>query len=289
MIIQHITIQNFGSILSYDAKLASEINIIRNRYIDDLAAAMAFLLCNQASPEIPEHWLQADTQISATIILEGVTYWVRAAPNKGRLQLSVVDPMGEDVTARYQYALSHTPEEDATEIFDGQDKTIPWRLCRYRNREEGDGLSERTRRLADTKTFRRYLSDYICNFRSEPINSKKNYQMTISSQGKFEVFDPFLGAKRYLSETEEKLFRYTCFLNIAEFWEGFEFLRDLHYERKPLMIRNFIEFIDESADISGLIARTQRLCGQTIILTRSMDEDTKKKCKGENNGGETDI
>jgi hypothetical protein len=86
-----------------------------------------------------------------------------------------------------------------------------------------------------------------------------------------------------LSETEEKLFLYICFLNIAEFWEGFEKIRDLHHKKKPLLIQNFLEFLDESTDISSLITRTLRIKRQVILLTLPLNEEIKKKWIGKCN------
>lgn len=284
MMIQHISLHNFGSVLSYDAELTSAINIIDSRYTDELAAAISFFLCSKASSAIPEHWLQEGTRISAIVRMEETTYCVCAKPQLGQLQLFVTDPTGCDATAQYQYALSHCTEQDDIESFDGQDKTMPLRLCRYRYREDDDDLSGKTERLADTNTFRMYLFRYIHNFRAEPINSKKKYQAAISEQGIFEAQYPGFSGKIFLSETEEKLFRYICFLNIAEFWTGFESIRDLHHEKKPLLIQNFIEFLDESADASGLMARTRKLNRQILILTNLMGEEVKKKWEGENHG-----
>lgn len=280
MYIQHIAIENFGAIQCYNADFTSELNLIDSRHTPEIAAAIAFLLCNQPTSAIPEQWLQEDTRISATVSLEDATYTVCARPQLGQLQISAVDPTGADTTVQYQYALSHCPEQDDIEAFDGQDKTTPLRLYRYYCREDPNDLSGRTGCLVDTKTFRRHLYRYIQDFRPEPINSKKNYQTAISSQGKFEVFYPAVPGKVYLSETEEKLFCYICFLNIAEFWTGFEKIRDLHHEKKPLLIRNFIEFLDKTASINDLIARTQKLQRQIIILTSPLDEESKMKWIG---------
>ncbi len=282
MFIQHIKIRNFGSIVSYDVVLTQELNLIDSRYIDEIAAAIRVLLCNKTIPAISQ-WLQEDTRISAIISLANATYTVCAKPQSGRLQLLVTDPTGADATARYQQTLSHCTEQDAIEAFDGQDKTIPLCLYQYRFREDCDDLSGRTQRLADTETFRRYLYRYIQAFRPEPINSKKNYQTAISPQGKFEVCYPGLSCEIHLSETEQRLFWYICFLNIAAFWANLEKIRDLHHEKKPLVIRNFLEFLDESTDFSGLIARTLKLYRQVIILTPPLDEETKKRWIGEQN------
>lgn len=280
MYIQHIAIENFGAIRFYNADFTSELNLIDSRHTDEIAAAIAFLLCNKLPSAIPEQWLQEDTRISATVSLEDAIYTVYAKPHLGQLQLSAVDPTGADTTAQYQYALSHCPEQDDIEAFDGQDKTTPLRLCRYYCREDPGDLSCRTGCLVDTKTFRRHLYRYIQDFRPEPINNKKNYHAAISPQGKFEAFYPAAPGKVYLSETEEKLFCYICFLNIAEFWSGFEKIRDLHHEKKPLLIRNFIEFLDETASINDLIVRTQKLQRQIVILTSPLDEESKMKWIG---------
>ena len=91
---------------------------------------------------------------------------------------------------------------------------------------------------------------------------------------------PGVSGEILLSETEEKLFLYICFLNIAEFWADVENIRNMHHEKKPLIIKNFIEFLDQTTDIDGLIARTTKLGRQVIILTLPMQESLKKKWMG---------
>jgi hypothetical protein len=194
------------------------------------------------------------------------------------------DPTGADATAQYKYALSHCEEQNGAELFGGWEPYIHLRLCDYCDQDFWDVLSDRTDRLIDTKTFHRYLYNYIRSFVPEPINSKKNYLASVNQQGKFEVILPGFDGEIHLSETEKRLFSYSCFLNVAEFWAGFEVMRDLHHEKKPLLIQDFLEYLDEGADISGLIARTQKLHRQIIILTSPMDEEIKKKWMGENNG-----
>ena len=152
------------------------------------------------------------------------------------------------------------------EHFDGQDRSLPLQLNRYLQ-EPTEDLFLRTYRMAETKTFRTYLLRYIQTFTPEPVNCQKQYLVTIGRRGVFEVCHPDMPGPLFLSETEEKLFLYTCFLNIAEFWSGIEALRDLHHDKKPLLIHNFLEYLDETADICSLIDRTLRLQRQIILLT----------------------
>lgn len=264
MVIEHITIRNLGTLQYYDRSFAPELNWVQSCYTSEIAMAVGYILCSAA---IPEHWVGEETGISARVRLEGIVYSVFASPCSGRLHLSAVDPMGADATAQYRYVLTRCREQDVIESFDGQDETLPLRLRDYYYRDEEDDLSAKTQRITDTETFGRYLCHYIRTFQPEPINSKKPYQITLSSQGAFLPWHPRSSGKVHLSETEEKLFRYNCFLHIAEFWEGFEKIRDLHYEKKPLLVRNFAEFLDESVNLDDLMARTRKLQRQVLILT----------------------
>ena len=124
---------------------------------------------------------------------------------------------------------------------------------------------------------------YIKAFEPEPINNIKNYKATINNQGRFEVVYPGVSGELLLSETEEKLFWYICFLNVAEFWTDVENIRNMHHEKKPLLIKNFLEFLDQTTDIQGLISRTIKLRRQVILLTLPMDKQMKKKWIGDNN------
>lgn len=284
MLIQSICIDNFGGICSYEAELAPQWNLLNSRYCDEIAIVMQLLLCHDPPPVIPDGWLREDTRISAVVCLEDAAYQICVIPQLGQLRLRATDPAGENATEQYRYALSHCKEQDAMEVFNGHDSIVSSRLYRYWCREEDGDLSCRTEGVADTKTFRRYLRQYIQAYRPERINGQKGYQTTISRHGVFRVSAPGSGGKIHLSETEKRLFHYICFLNVAEFWAEFEAIRDLHHEKKPLLIQDFLEFLDAGADISGLIVRTQKLHRQIIILTSPMGEERKKKWTGENNG-----
>jgi hypothetical protein len=278
MIIRHIVIRDFGAVLLYEATLTPKLNIIDSRYTQEISTAIAFLLCSKAQQAIPPSWLRTTTRLAAEVLSKTCVYAVTAAPRDGRLTLSVTDNSGADATDDYRYVLCHCLEQDALDAFNGQDKTLPLRLCWYRNCDDTPAdVSSRTEKRIDLKTFRAYLIAYIKSFQPEPINCKKNYLTAISPEGRFAVFDPGRSGDVRLSETEEKLFLYICFLNIAKFWTDIERIRDLHHEKKPLVIWNFLEFLDESTDISALVARTVKLHRQIIILTLPLAGKLNKK------------
>ena len=266
MYIQYITIRNFGAVRSYHTQLSRKVNLLDSRHADEIATAVSLLLCNKSARAMPPVWLREDSLISAAVYLENIRYCVSLKPVTGRLQLFVTDPTGIDATAQYQYILSRCLEQDTVESFDGRDSTTPLCLHQYWCRE-AEGLPNRTEGVTNFETFRSYLHSYIHEFCPEPINHPKRYRIAIDSQGKFTVNALDHSGKIYLSETEEKLFHYSCFLHIVEFWAGFEKLRNLHYEKKPLLIRNFLELLDDSINVQDLIKRTKKLQRQILIFT----------------------
>ena len=249
MILQHIRIEHFGSVSCFEQRLTPGLNRLCTRHTQEVVTALDFLLCRTPPVAIPSHWLRADTRLSALVCLEEGVFRVIAAMEKGQLQLFAPED--------YPYAMTHNREQDDLEHFDGLDLTLPHRLCRYRSQPSY---------LAAPKTAHAHLRHYIKNFRPQPINNHKSYRIGLDREGNFYPFLPGYSGAPYLSETEQRLFLYTCFLNLAEFWTDLETLRDLHHEKKPLLVYNFLEHLDESTDLQSLINRTQNLSHQTLFL-----------------------
>lgn len=272
MVIEQLTLWNFGALERYEAVLLPTLNVLKTREPDSLAAALSFLLCSQTGSPPGDSRVRPDTRLSARVRLGTVTCQTAAVCRNGKLVLRVTDPAGQDITEHYRQLLTHCAEQDAIEHFDGMDKGTPDRLCRYRSTRDRNAdrdLPHRTDRIADTKAFRAQLVRYIQSFQPEPIHSRKPYFTGITPHGQFTVCHPEISQGIHLSESEEKLFRYICFLNTAAFWEEVEQNRDLHYERKPLIVRNFLEYLDESTCLDRLTDRTLRLRRQVLMLTRT--------------------
>ena len=264
MILQNIQIAHLGQLEHFTADLSPEVNILSATRLPELAAAIDCLLCREV--DLPPAWLSPHTRLTGRVLLNQKLYTVSATPREDRLTLTATDEAGCDATDRYQNQLQHCPEQNTAERFDGQDKTLPRLLWNWEQ-----PLSRRAGQLADTRFFRVYLNQFIKTFQPEPINQGKPYLATLSPQGEFQAVLPGFAGPVELSETEEKLFFYICFLHIARFWADMEKLRDLHHEKKPLVIRNFLEHLDEATDISALMDRTAALQRQVIILTLPRD------------------
>lgn len=286
MIIKRITVKNFGSVEFYNTIFTQELNILDNLFTLEISTAIELVLCSKVLPECYSTSVRDDTLITAEVLVAESSYYIELKPtNKGLLKLTVLDDKENDVTEFYRTIISHCTEQDTIDNFDGRDDSFPLRLCWYRGCDDYEvpkDLHSRSNYVVSTKTFRSHLVRYIKAFEPEPINNIKNYKATINNKGKFEVVYPGVSGELPLSETEEKLFWYICFLNVAEFWTDVENIRNMHHEKKPLIIKNFLEFLDQTTDIDGLIARTIKLGRQVIILTLPMQESLKKKWMGKN-------
>ena len=272
MNINKITVINFGSIRFFEISLNDQISVIKTKYLSELSAVFDIILCKKTVSSLPNDWLRSDTEITAVVCIDNIVYYVNAMPNSSvssALSVYATDVNGCEMTKQYLSLISHCAEQDAIESFDGCDKTIPLRLSWYHNAEEYEPfgfLEENSNHIANTKTFRSSLSKYIKTFESEPINNRKQYNISITQNGKFEISHLGSEEKNCLSKTEEKIFLYICFLNIAEFWSNIESVRNLHNADKPLLIKNFLEYLDESAEFEKLIKRSLMLKRQIILL-----------------------
>lgn len=253
MILKNILIQNLGSIAYFSKGLSHGLNIIDTTDREELLYAIRLIFNHKTTPP-PSFSVGVDTRIEAEVLLEEKEYRVIASlDHEERLKLSCLDASGTDVTSEYLYLTCHTTEHDISDIFYGEDRLFP-RLIKDKS-------------LSNIKAFRRYLRDFLYNFEPELLRRGKDYEIFLKKNGRYAVRHRSDGSvTNALSESERVLFRYLCFLRTAEFWAGFEALRNMHGIKKPLLISGFLERLDESIDVSELLFRTEKLQRQTIVV-----------------------
>ena len=186
------------------------------------------------------------------------------------LCLRAYDVDGHEKTREYLYLTSHCAEQDICEVFNKDAPKIFFKPIQYLDEDHyysPRDLSKSTDRLSKTKAFRSYLKTFIKDFKSETIRDGKRYELYLKKDGRYAVrYKGDNDMPVFLSESEQTLFRYLCFLRTAEFWQGFEELRNLHGVKKPIIIADFLERLDESINIENLLQRTMHLERQAIIL-----------------------
>lgn len=272
MILQNITIANLGGIEHFSYNFEEGLNVLGTRYTDDLALALRVVLNHKEIMPLPRNTVRAGSRIAATIFIEKKQYKMIALPDTVRkcFLLKAYNEQGEDVTNEYRYLTDHCAEQDRADVFEGTDKDMPLRFLQYANEDiffARNELSRLTGDLSNLKAFRAYLRYLIAHFQPELIRDGKQYKIVLQNNGLYDVrHKSDRGMPVYLSESEQILFRYLCFLRTAEFWRGFEEIRNIHGVKKPLIIKDFMERLDESIDTSDIIGRTVALGRQVVVL-----------------------
>ena len=272
MVIKQITIRNSGHIKHFKYDFENKINIVRSRYTKEIANAILFVLGHRVSP-LPSYCGRGEPEIKAQVRIDEREYRIEI---KNRVDttatyLCAYAENGDEVTSEYLYLTAHCVEQDLCEVFDPDEKKMLFKPMQYLDEDCYYALKElsvRTDGLSEIKAFRSYLKAFVKDFKPESLCHGKRYELCLEKNGKYAVrYIGDDGAQVFLSESEQMLFRYLCFLRTAEFWQGFEELRNLHSVKKPILIGDFFEGLDESIDIQDILERTRSLNRQTIILT----------------------
>ena len=268
MLLKKISISHLGGIKNFSWIFTNSLNVVKERYSDELFWAITAVLHNKSTPCMLPIWISKESRIDAIVSINEKTFHIRITPNEdlNGINLSAFDEQEREATAEYRYLSSHCAEHDLSDVFNGNEKHAFLKILNYLNEPE---MSDRyVDGLLHIKAFRSYVLDYVKNFKSEPIREGKRYEIVLEKNGLYGVrYMEDAEQPVYLSESEQTLFRYLCFLKTAEFWQGFEEIRNLHSVKKPFIIKDFLERLDESIDVSALLERTLNLGRQMIVLT----------------------
>ena len=268
MLLKKISISHLGDIKNFSWDFTDSLNVVHERYSDELFWAIATVLHNKSTPCILPIWICKESRIDAIVSINEKIFYIRITPNEdlNEIKLSAFDEQEREATAEYLYLSSHCAEHDLSDVFNGNEKHAFLRILNGLYESE---ISDRAiDKLLHIKAFRSYVFDFIKNFQSKPLRVGKGYEIVLEKNGIYGVRhmdDEELPV--CLSESEQTLFRYLCFLRTAEYWQGFEEIRNLHSIKKPFIIKDFLERLDESIDVAELFSRTLKLGRQMIVLT----------------------
>ena len=273
MILKKLSILHFGAIDLFSCELNDKLNILNFRYCDELIYALRLVLNHKSNPPLYEHFIRAETRIEARVSIGEKEYFTIISPDSanGELTLQAYDASEKEVSTEYLYLSSHPAEQDLTDVFDGNGETMLLRLLQYANEDiyyAPNELATQTEGISRLRAFRVHLRKFIKNFKSETIREGKHYEIVLKPNGRYSVKHTMVFDQPvFLSESEQTLFRYLCFLRTAEFWQGFEEIRNLHGIKKPLIVKDFMNRLDDSIDTKDILQRTGALDRQIIILS----------------------
>ena len=269
MIIRSIYIKNLGSIRQFALELEEGMNLVRLRESDEMYYAISMITNRKAVP-LPYIEAREDTAIRAAVDMNGKRYHVILLSRGDRLEYLCLDDDGKDVTKEYLYSTRQNAEQDLCSAFCREYADEYPTFLKYVANDRFHSpreLSRLTDGQSDIKYFRAYLRSFIKNFKSETIREGKRYEIFIDDEGCYSVrYRDSEDMPVLLSETENTLFRYLSFLNTARFWSEFESIRNMHSIKKPFIIKDFLERIDEAVDTRELLMRTMEQGRQVIVL-----------------------
>ena len=269
MILKHITVQNLGNVDFFEQDFTGGLNLVRSRHTEELSYAIRLVL-NHKIPPLPRSRAEGESCIEAVVEIPPQTFRLMITGEKDPC-LHAYDARGNDVTDEYQYLTAHCAEQDLSDVFSGVARTCVLGPLRYLHEDRyyrARELSDRTGGLSDIQAFRAYLEAFIKHFQPELIREGKRYELCLDDGWTYVVrYRDERGDPVLLSDSEQRLFGYLCFLKTAEFWDGFEALRNLHGIKKPLLVEHFLERLDEAIDPRELWDRTLKLNRQIIVLT----------------------
>ena len=89
-----------------------------------------------------------------------------------------------------------------------------------------------------TRSFRAYMAEYIRKYETSDFLSF-GYKIKLCQDGRFIG----CGANIFNSVTDsddcfKKLFDYKCYLDVNDFWSGFEDIRDMNHEKWPMIVNS---------------------------------------------------
>lgn len=274
MYIHTLKIQNLGRVRDLTLSLKDNVNVIEHPFPDEIALAVGCITNSKTMRQSDRHMINCKTKLTAAVSLKEMIYDVKVIFDKETDEriLCAWDSSGKDITAEYLNLTSHCTEQDLSDVFDGDEQPALLRFLDYKNESgflRGRALERQTGGVSCLDSFRLYLSEFIKNFRQERIAGGKNFEIVLQKNGLYGV--RCVGADDspvHLSETERRIFQYLCFLKTADFWCGFEKIRNMHDEIKPLVVTNFLERIDEAIDVGDILDKTRKLKRQVILLKK---------------------
>jgi len=162
-------------------------------------------------------------------------------------------------------------EHNISTVFNGTNKINSLRLLQYEPDDKYHSsreLSKLTDGFSNLPTFHTYLRTFIKNQKEQQICNGKSYEISVDENGKYELkYKSNNDLPISLSESERILTNFLCFLQTVEFWRKFEEIRNIHAVKKPLIIKNLLERLDESINVESIINQTISLNRQIILLT----------------------
>ncbi len=240
MIIKRIEIEGFENVDRFEASFDDRLVILPGQIAAAVTGAIGVALKSRIlAGEAPV--VNSNTFIRAELERAGETFSVVAhgSPEAEGLIYGVSTENGNRCFDFFR-RIHQSPEEEKLSLFAlGRSNRFSDRFMRYKDPEKyfpGDSFKKLTDGIGNTRSFRRCLGNHIRKYAPECPAFNRDCRMVLDKTGRFILESSAGAAPAALSETEDMLFEYLCFLNVNQFWKKVESIRDLNHAAWPLFI-----------------------------------------------------
>ncbi len=220
--------------------------------------------------ETPSRYAGA-VRFFATVSLPALMF-VRGEKDSGDVRFHLTATAAgsdEDDTAVFYQTIRQSHENDLQFFSDFRRADYPHRLCAYKDPAlcDTDGThAALTEGFSRTRCFRKLTNDYIRQFAPVRLREGKDCYLNLLKDGSFAALNKEGQPLGGMSESENVLYHCHCFLHLANFWTKAQAVRDLHQHPFPLILSDLLERLDESIDVSDLLAKANALEQQVFLF-----------------------
>ena len=260
LIIKSLNYTNTTKAGSQQLQLSTGLQTLNVADPDATAAVLTTLLIGPPACQICK---QNNNSIKASLQIFG-------AETTAIASIEDIDEDTPELTLSYSEIVERSEEEQSFLCF-SQPADYHIRLQQYWEQPEAFAKQttqpQRTLSLSTTKTFRHHLRRFIHTFSPEPLIPQKGLWLHIEKGGRFSVISEEFGkAITNLSEADNLVFQYLCFLHIRRFWDGVQRYCRFPTWTLPIIIRDFSARLDDTINYDALLQRALDISGQIIVV-----------------------
>ena len=175
----------------------------------------------------------------------------------------------KECTRWYLEMLENNPESDW--VLEFCEKNVKDYLCRFHMYDNPDvynmqdALCKLTDGYSRTRTFRKYLSEYLKELNSAKFSLNKGIKCGLLPKDKVSAVDD----TQMKNKNANLVSGYLSYLYLNDFWSEVELIRNFNRVNKPLLITDFTESEGDLTQLQYLYNITKNSDRQTILLLSS--------------------
>lgn len=271
MIFKELRVENFGKIDCFEASFDPQLTVLPAKCADDVIKAIGVMTDNQTlAGNEAKQMLSENTHIRAVLEMHGDTFrleFTGRAPGSKREAFASDGDRFVDPAELLKDIHLCKEDESLTYYRFGRRNAYFDLLFRYREYDKyfscGE-FAERTDGAGITRSFRACLTQYIREYRDKWFASIE-CKAELLPNGKFVI----CGTENS-KEKDNRLFDYVCYLGVKGFWEQFENIRNMNYEKWPGIVdATGFDCIPEYKKLFFQLGGVER---QLIILTANITD-----------------